>query len=631
MSSKTKIEDRFKKLTDIEHVLLRPGMYIGSTQPHTDITWVYNDDTKKMEKREVTWNPGLQKLFDEIISNSVDHAKRPEGAHLDTIRVEINKNTGEISVFDNGGIPVEIHKEHNMYVPTMVFAELKAGSNFNDEEQRDWLGTNGVGASLVNIFSKEFTVETCDGKKQFKQEFLNNNHERKEPKIKPGTKNHTRITFIPDYERIGCTLDDDNYSKIVKRVVDVAACNPQLKVYLNSERIHIKSFKDYIELYADEYEFEELASGWKFGVAHSEDGFQHVSFVNGGETVVGGSHVDFIGLQLSEKLRAYFKKKHKVDVKPSEIRQHMIIFLDAKIFNPKYDSQTKEKLISEMSKELRDECEISEKFVKKLTQSHIIQSVLDWVQAKSQAQQMAELRKLNKAADKTDPRRVEKFTDALETRNRHECYLFLTEGDSAAKAIQSGRGKNPYIGSFPLKGKPLNVREIDVDKLLKNEEIKKILTITGLKLGEQVTSKAQLRFGGIVATTDADLDGAHITGLLQNLFYTFWPELFEMGMIYYFKTPLLKIWTEGKKKEEVWFYNDVEYQEWKDKHPDVKHKMKYYKGLGTSTAKEFSDYINKMDQHLVPLTIEDLEDMDAIDLAFNKQRADDRKKWVALT
>jgi len=572
----------------------------------------------------------LQKLFDEVISNSVDESKRT-GSKLDVIKVEVDRATGEISVYDNGGIPVQLHPEHNMYVPTMVFAELKAGSNFNDDDERTWVGTNGVGASLVNIFSKKFLVETCDGVNFFKQEFLDNNHVRKEPKIRESDKNHTKITFLPDYERLGCTLDDDNYAKLVKRVVDVAACNPTLKVYLNGNRIQLKTFKDYVSLYTSELEYEELECGWRLAVAPSDDGFQHVSFVNGSETIVGGSHVEHVATDIVENLRTFFKKKHKVDVKPADIKGHLLLFLDSTIVNPKYDSQTKEKLISELAKDVRAQASVSEKFIKRLTQSPIIQSVLDWVNAKAQAQQLAELRKLNKEADKTDPRRVEKFSDASEKRDRHKCILFLTEGDSSAKSVQAGRGKNPFIGSFPLRGKPLNVRDIDTKKILENEEIKKILTITGLKLGEKVVSVGSLRFGKIVATCDADLDGAHITGLLTNLFFTFWPELFELGVIHYFRTPLIKIWTEGKKKEEHWFYTEAEYVQWQEKNENVKHKMRWYKGLGTSTAKEFGEYLENMDKHLVQLTVQDMKDGDAVDLAFNKNRADDRKEWVALT
>jgi len=353
--------------------------------------------------------------------------------------------------------------------------------------------------------------------------------------------------------------------------------------------------------------------------------------VNGSETIVGGSHVEHVATDIVENLRTFFKKKHKVDVKPADIKGHLLLFLDSTIVNPKYDSQTKEKLISELAKDVRAQASVSEKFIKRLTQSPIIQSVLDWVNAKAQAQQLAELRKLNKEADKTDPRRVEKFSDASEKRDRHKCILFLTEGDSSAKSVQAGRGKNPFIGSFPLRGKPLNVRDIDTKKILENEEIKKILTITGLKLGEKVVSVGSLRFGKIVATCDADLDGAHITGLLTNLFFTFWPELFELGVIHYFRTPLIKIWTEGKKKEEHWFYTEAEYVQWQEKNENVKHKMRWYKGLGTSTAKEFGEYLENMDKHLVQLTVQDMKDGDAVDLAFNKNRADDRKEWVALT
>ena len=622
------IEERYRKLSDIEHVCLRPNMYIGSTQPHTAECWIYDETTKKMTKRSVTWNPGLQKLFDEVISNSVDHSKRFDGQHLDVIRVEIDRTTGEISVFDNGGIPVVMHQEHQVYVPTMLFAELKAGSNFDDAEERDWVGTNGVGASLVNIFSTKFTVETCDGINQFAQHFSKNNTVRGKERIRPNDKNHTKITFTPDYVRLGCTLDEDNYSKLVKRVVDVAACNPNLKVYLNGTRIQIKSFKEYVEMYAEQYEYEELPSGWKFGVAHSDDGFQHISFVNGSETPVGGSHVEFLAGQLSDKLREFFKKKYKVDVKPAELKNHITLFIDAKVINPKYDSQTKEKVISEMSKELRDSCEISERLVKKITTSPIIQSVLDWIQAKEAANQLAELRKMNRTIDKSDPRKVEKFSDANEKRDRHLCVLLLTEGDSAAKAVQSGRGKSAFIGSFPLKGKPLNVCDVDPKRILENEEIKKLMTITGLKLGEKIISLAQIRFGKIGFTCDADVDGAHIQGLLSNFFYRFWPELFTMGVLHIFRTPLMKVFQKGKP--DLWFYAESDFKEWEAKEGQkIKSwTFKYFKGLGTSTSKEFAEYLNDLDTHLIKLTVETDEDKDAIDLAFNGSRANDRKVWL---
>lgn len=484
------IEQKFRKLNEVEHVLLRPGRYIGSITPHTETTFTYDLSVKRMVKREITYNPGFLKLFDEVISNSVDHSKRPEGKHLDVIRVDVNTDEGSISIYDNGGIPVVKHSEYNQWVPEMIF-ELRAGSNFDDNDESMLTGQNGEGAALTNIFSKKFIVETCDGKNKFKMVFEENSQDRKIPKITPaeGAKGYTRITYFPDWEKLGTTLSEDNITMLMKRAVDVAGLNTHLKVYWNGDRIPTRTFKDYIEMYVpqgEDYTYDETEN-WKIGVASSDDGFQHISFVNGTHTKIGGTHVMYAGMQIWERIREHIKKKHKVDIRPSELRQHMTLFIDCSIVNPRYSSQTKEDLITEV-KDYKTSWTAPDKMINKIVKSSIIQSILDWAEAKAKASEMAELRKLNKETDKADPRRVEKFSDALEKRDRHRCVLFLTEGDSAAKAVQAGRGKNPYVGSFPLRGKPLNVREKDVKRILENAEIKNLLTIIGLKLGENVES-----------------------------------------------------------------------------------------------------------------------------------------------
>lgn len=628
------IEQRFKKLNEVEHVLLRPGRYIGSITPHTSeehIPEVKSANDVKMVRRTVTYNPGFLKLFDEVVSNSADHSKRPEGKHLDTIRVEVDQAKGEISIFDNGGIPVVKHKEYNQYVPEMIF-ELRAGSNFDDSDEAMLTGQNGEGAALTNIFSSKFIVETCDGKNKFKMVFESNSQDRKPPKIQPaeGAKGYTRITYYPEFDKLGMTgLDDDNMAMLIARVYQVAAVNTHLKVYFNGTRVMTKSFKDYIEMFvgADgEYAYDEN-DHWKIGVSHSDNGFQHVSFVNGTHTKIGGTHINYVGMQIWEAIRAFIKKKHKVDIKPSELRQHMTLFIDAQMVNPRYSSQTKEDLITE-PRDYKTSWEVPDKFINKIVKSSIIQSILDWAQAKAMQEEMRELRKLNKETDKADPRRVEKFSDALEKRDRHKCVLFLTEGDSAAKAVQAGRGKNPYIASFPLRGKMLNVREKDIKRIMESEEIKKLMTIIGLKLGEKVTSIAQLRFGRIAFTTDADVDGSHISGLLLNLFDKFWPELFSLGVIHIFRTPLVKVTLKNKDVLEM--FTEREFKEWEksDGHKLKGWSHKYYKGLGTSTANEFKGYFENMDNYLFTISLDDNEDKDAIDLAFNGQRADDRKKWL---
>ena len=634
------IEQKFKKLSEVEHVLLRPGRYIGAITPHTEQAYVYDSATKRMIKREVTYNPGFLKLFDEVISNSVDHSKRPEGKCLDIIRVEVDAKAGEISIYDNGGIPVLKHSEYDQWVPEMIF-ELRAGSNFDDDDQAMLTGQNGEGAALTNIFSKKFVVETCDGKNKFKMVFEDNSQTRNPPKVTPaeGAKGFTKITYFLDLEKLGCEFTEDNITMLQKRVVDVAGLNTHLKVYWNGERIPTRSFKDYVELYTGpdvDYAYDET-DNWKVAVTGSDDGFQQMSFVNGTHTKEGGTHVLYAGMQIWERVREFIKKKHKVDIKPSELRQHMSLFIDCSIVNPRYSSQTKENLMTEV-KDYKTSWEVPEKMINKIVKSNIIQNILDWAAAKAQQEQMKELRKLNKDTDKADPRRVDKFCDAIEKHQRHKCVLFLAEGDSAAKSLFAARGKTNFIGTFPLKGKVLNVREKDIAKVLgldkrkegKTEpnEIQKILTIIGLKIGEKVTSLNDLRFGKVAFATDADVDGAHIGGLLCNVFDTFWPELFDLGFVHILRTPVVKVYQ--KNKEVIEFFTEREFKDWVkttgEKQKGWTHR--YFKGLGTTKTNDFIPYMENLDQYLFQITRETEEDKNAIDLAFNGERADDRKVWL---
>lgn len=630
MATKKSIEQKFRKLSEVEHVLLRPGRYIGSITPHTENTYVYDLASKRMVKRDVTYNPGFLKLFDEVVSNSVDHSKRPEGKHLDIIRVDVDQAEGSISIYDNGGIPVVKHSEYNQWVPEMIF-ELRSGSNFDDSDEAMLTGQNGEGAALTNIFSTKFVVETCDGKNKFKMVFGENSQDRQPAKVSPaeGSKGYTRITYFPDWEKLGTTFSEDNLAMLMKRVADVAGLNTHLKVYWNGDRIPTRAFKDYIEMYVpqgEDYAYDET-DYWKVGVASSEDGFQHISFVNGTHTKTGGTHILYAGMQIWERIREHIKKKHKVDIKPSELRQHMTLFIDCSIVNPRYSSQTKEDLITEV-KDYKTSWDVPDKMINKIVKSKIIQNILDWAEAKQRQEELKELRKLNKDTDRADPRRVEKFSDALEKKDRSKCILFLTEGDSAAKAVQAGRGKNPVIGSFPLRGKPLNVREKELKRVLENDEFKRIMTIMGLQLGVKVESVDQLRFGRMAFTTDADVDGSHICGLLINMFDKFWPELFDLGVITVFRTPLLKVTL--KDKSVIEFFTEREFKAWEAAEGSSLRgwSHKYYKGLGTSTASEFKQYFDQMEDYLFVVGVEDKEDKDAIDLAFSSGRADDRKAWL---
>ena len=417
------IEKKYKKLDDRTHVLQRSGMYLGSIKPHTSDKYLFNFESKKFEKETITYNPAFIKIFDEIITNAVDEHKR-EGSKLDTIKINISDN--RISIWDNGGIPVVKHKEHNEWIPEMIFSNLKAGSNFNDDEQRTTAGLNGVGSVLTNIFSKEFKVSTCDGKNIFEQTFSNNMLDKTKPKIRPHTRKHTEISYFPDYEKFGMVcIDTPNMRMLEKRIIDIAGCNPSIKIYLNDKLIQIKSFENYIQFYTNTYFYESSRNqSWSIGVAPSYEGFQQVSFANSAETYDGGTHVDYILNQILSQLREFFQKKHKVDVRPSELKNHIILFINSTIINPSFGSQTKEKLITEI-KDFGYTYEITDKLIKSILKSEIVDSILDWIEQKKLAEENKLARELNKNLSKI---KVDKLIDA-KGKDRWKCTLGLFEGD----------------------------------------------------------------------------------------------------------------------------------------------------------------------------------------------------------
>jgi DNA topoisomerase II len=584
MAKSKSIENQYQKLTDIEHVLLRPFMYIGSISPHTGDQYLY--DGERVWNEEITYNPGFIKLFDEIISNSVDeHRRNPK---LNEIKVVIDIANFEISIWDNGGIPVEKHPIHKEWIPEMIFSNLKAGSNFDDSEERIVAGTNGVGSTLTNIFSNQFSITTCDGKNKFSQVFSNNMQRRTSAKVTPHKKGFTEISYIPDLHRFGMTYIDDNSIQIIfKRCLDVAACNIGLKVSFTvkdgvknpSWTLKFKNFDEYIKLYTNEFFYEE-SKDWKIAFAKSESGFQNVSFVNSVHTKDGGSHVEYIVNQLIAQLREMIKKKHKVDVKPSDIRNYLSVFINCTIVNSSFSSQTKEKLITE-PKNFGTKHEINEKTAKLVFKSEIVASILDWIEKKALAQERAELRKLNKDLDKT---KIAKLIDAQRKGDRGICILGIYEGLSAVSAVRKFRDTQTQ-GAFPLKGKFLNVSEMKSSEIVKNDEAVQLMASLGLKLGEEPTN---LRYGRIYIYTDADPDGNHIAATLINFFDRFWPELFEQGRVYKVMTPLV---VAKKGKDSLNFYTAEEFDKWMTSSKSRGWEVEYKKGLGALEDAEYEEII----------------------------------------
>jgi DNA topoisomerase-2 len=600
------IDKKFQKLDDIDHVIKRPGMYIGSIKPHTSNKWLISEEGG-VELKEVTYNPGFLKIFDEIITNSVDESKR-SGSKLNTIKVNITDN--EILIWDNGGIPVIKHSEHKEWIPEMIFSNLKAGSNFDDDEQRSWAGTNGVGSTLTNIYSSKFTVSTCDGKNHFTQTFSNNMRQRTKSIITKSTKNHTQINLIPDFEKFGMTcIDQDHFKMIEKRVYDLAACNTNIKIYFNNKLINFKSFEDYVKLYTNDYFYESKKDkSWSLAIALSENGFQQVSFANSTETYDGGTHVDYVMNQIISELRAFFTKKHKVDIKPSELKNHMFLFLDSTVINPSFSSQTKEKLITEI-KDFGSTFEVSSKMIQSILKSEIVNSILDWIQQKKNADDNKLQRELNKKLSKI---KVEKLIDSKgKERWKHSIGLF--EGDSAISAFRKYRDPQT-MGAFALKGKFVNVSEMTNQKLVQNQEVVNLMAAIGLKLGQSIDLR-DLRYGRILFYVDADVDGNSIAGSLLNFFYKYWPDMFDRRMIYKVETPIVVAVPRQKGKKKILFYSQTEYNDWSSKTDLKQWEIKYKKGLAALVDDEYQDIINSPRMTLI--SKDDVSDK-SLDIWFGK-------------
>ncbi|XP_050100633.1 DNA topoisomerase 2 [Anopheles aquasalis] len=638
------IEKIYQKKSQLEHILLRPDTYIGSIEMLKEQMWIYDKEANKMVQKEITYVPGLYKIFDEILVNAADNKQRDP--KMSTIKVEINQETNTISVWNNGqGIPVVMHKEEKMYVPTMIFGHLLTSSNYNDEEAKVTGGRNGYGAKLCNIFSTKFTVETATKqyKKCFKQTWGDNMSKASEPKIKEDFNgdDYTKITFSPDLTKFKMEkLDDDIVGLLSRRAFDVAASTRGVAVYLNGTRVPVKSFKDYVDLFLKDAKddvggqvkmcYESVNERWEVAVAISERGFQQVSFVNSIATTKGGRHVDYVTDMVVKQLTEVLKKKNKggVAIKPFQIKNHMWMFVNCLIVNPTFDSQTKENMTLQ-SKSFGSKCNLSEKFINAVAKSGIVESVLQWAKFKAQT----DLAKTS-GSKKSKIKGIPKLEDANDagSRNSLNCTLILTEGDSAKTLAVSGLGvvgRDTY-GVFPLRGKLLNVREATHKQILENAEINNLIKILGLQYKKKYLTTDDLktlRYGKVMIMTDQDQDGSHIKGLLINFIHTNWPELLRLPFLEEFITPIVK--ATKKNGTELSFFSLPEFEEWKAETPNAHtFNIKYYKGLGTSTSKEAKEYFQNMERHRILFRYEDNGDDDAIMMAFSKKAVDQRKDWL---
>ena len=642
----TTLTNKYQQKTDKEHILDNPDTYIGSVEHVDSHQWILNDTGNKIYEKNISYIPALFKLFDEGIVNCRDHVVRMKNASdagidnsipVSYIDISIQEDGTIVMINDGNGIDVAQHPEYKIWIPELIFGHLRTSTNYDKTEKKIVGGKNGFGFKLVLIWSTYGSIETIDHVRGLKytQEFRNNLDIIEKPVItKCKTKPYTKITFKPDYQRLGISgLTDDIISLLKKRIYDVAAITDKtLKVKYNSQLVPIKNFQQYIDLYIGSKEesvrvYEEEGARWEYAVALSPSHeFIQVSFVNGIHTAKGGKHVEYILNQITRKLIIYIEKKKKIVVNSTSIKEQLILFLRCDIENPAFDSQTKDFMNTPSSK-FGSTCNVSDKFIEKLAKA----GVMDAACAISEVKE-------NKAAKKTDGsktkniRGIPKLIDAnwAGTDKSSQCIIIFCEGDSAKAGIVSGLSSEDRntIGVYPMKGKIMNVRGELIKKISENKEIAEIKKILGLETGKEYNNmqdvSRSLRYGKVIILCDQDLDGSHIKGLSINLFQSEWPTLSQIpGFIGFMNTPILKA---RKGQHELVFYNEGEYNTWKVENENKGWKIKYYKGLGTSTGKEFREYFEK--KKLVGFEYNGKDSDDSIDMVFNKKRADDRKEWL---
>ena len=668
----------YEKLDLRNHILKKPGMYIGNINPIMDDMYIWNQQQQKIVSKNILYSPGLYKIYDEILVNAIDETTRINKKYPLTL-LDINIQSDNITIINDGpGIEVKIHPKYKIYIPELIFGNLLTSSNYDEDEKRITGGTHGLGAKLTAIYSKKFIIHIDDPINQlsYYQVFENNLAKINKPIIKKLDKGTTigkvSIQFYPDFKKFGQEEEYFSYDLIAllkKRVYDTAwylsnsnyiENSNNIKVILNGEIINEKIVEDefnYIKLYnffnsenKDYilYTANNKCQGFSFIITlnrpsdSSESNRQNIiSFVNGINTFKNGKHVDYI----IDKILNVIKKQipeNMVGKANTNIKSSINLFLKSTIINPNFSSQTKEELITPPNK-FGFECEFPANIINELKTDKI--GLIKFLKQKAVLISQLSLTKIEgKKSSKI--KSLPKLEDAnyAGTKKSSECTLILTEGDSAKATALAGLGGNPmgkngrnFFGVFPLKGKLLNVRDISTKIVTNNEEITNIIKILGLKMGKVYNREniGELRYGNILLMMDADEDGSHIKGLVLNFLNYFFPSLLKIdNFIQVLITPVIKLISKNKEFESLSFYTLTNYNQWKSKNKEMlsNYRIKYYKGLGTSTREEAIDYFTKLESNIIYIndnTKELTNKHPDLELAFSKHFIEKRKEWLS--
>lgn len=614
-------ESVIEVLSDREHVLLRPQIYIGDTTSSLSKSWTIDCTTKKFVYKEVPFNEGFFKLFSEIIDNSIDEYVKTKGEYGNRIEVSvIDRN--HIIVKDNGrGVPTTKHQQFKDKTSfEIAFTFLKAGSNFRkgtEKSESDTnIGMNGVGVSLVNILSNSFKVTTEDsiGRYELKcSDHMNN--------IDCSKVRRTGFTGTEVEAEIDMSLFDNsdiitkNDVKIwcYKRLVELHTFYPEIKFYFNKEEI-TKTIFDMIDernLTVNDNKGNFVSLVFKNGLNE-----QSMSYVNSLNTYNGGTHLNYAEDKLYQSLLKKVNKKYKMDFKIDDISKRFYTIINVANFpNPKFSTQNKTKLITNKS-EVKDY--FTDSIFEKCSNNFFTKFESEIKSVAEEIENGKVQKAVKKEAKEAKRLNIAKHIEA-NTKNRQQAILFISEGLSAAQMFIRARNKNIHA-SYPLRGKILNVYNEKASNVAASQELKQLMQVIGLELGKKPN---KLNYGKISILTDADPDGDDICSILLVFFYKYFPDLFKMGMIHRVYAPLV-VATKGNKKKT--YYTLEDYEKESEMLGKEGWKTSYYKGLGKMSEEEYREMLNNPVESTIRLG--DAKKInETMEILFGKN-TDNRKKWL---
>jgi DNA gyrase subunit B len=613
------------------HCRNRVTLVFGSNDIEELDTYIYTKDS--LEFKKVNFHQAKSKAIEEILDNCIDEFYR---GHVSEIHVTLSPDGKVVTVQDNGiGFPLAKIKD--------VYTEFRTGSKFKDEEVDEkgflyrTLGQNGLGASATCLTSDLFraTIRHYNSKKEQTFEFLDGALQIKKSKEKPFKG--------PSGVKVELTLAKEVYKNQVvdkellrKRIIDLAYNNPGLTFYFNDEKyLYKKGLFELAQridpktaqLLGDEkYVYEttnikgaKVKAQYDIHVSvtfdkQSDEKERMISFVNSTPTYDGGFHHDRIKRLYINSIKDKLErtaKKDKLTLVDNDVLAGMTFVIGIIMPNPRFESQTKRKLVRDVLLEKALETFLSDGMVKFLRKN---QELLDHIMERAKSRQrMMDLKDASKLAKKGKKQRVEKLLDANERKDRTKCALFICEGDSAIGGLRSARDKL-YQGGIALKGKPMNVSQASIKEVLENQEFADIMSSIGLAIGQKADPK-ELRYSKIVFLADSDVDGGHINTLLTNFFFTFWPEMFELGMIQIAKAPLFEVITD---KGTVYCESENELEKLKNnKQIKIKEIMRN-KGLGEMSQEAFKHVLSR--KEFTKISVKDMKaSKEMLETCFGKE------------